>query len=129
MSKGTCSTAGHAQRGITMIGGLLALIAAGFIALMALRIVPIYVDYFTIRQALESLKKEPRIGQMSPEDIYRQIGKRFEISYISVLKPEQIKVRKQGNNQVLLLVYEDRRPLISNLEIVAKFNDTIVLSP
>jgi len=117
------------QRGITLIGGLLWLIIAAFVALIVLRVVPIYIDYFTIITTLQGLKKEPQVGQMSADDIYRTIERRFDISYVQVIKPQQIKIRKQGNNRVLDLIYEDRRPLIGNLDIVAKFNDTIVLSP
>ena len=117
------------QRGMSVIGGLLWLIIAAFVVLIMLRVVPIYIDYFSLMSTLEGLKKEPQIGRMSTEDIYRTMGRRFDIGYVTVIKPQQIKIRREGNDRILDVSYEDRRSLIGNLDVVAKFNDTIVLSP
>ena len=58
-------TTGKRQRGISLIGGLLMLIVVCFVALMAIRIVPIYVSYFTVKSALEGLPHDPASRQMS----------------------------------------------------------------
>ena len=116
------------QRGMTVIAVILILISIAFIALIAMRIIPIYLSYFSVRSALEGLKKEPEVAQMSIFDIQQRIQKRFDISYVTVIDPKQVKIRQQGRDKILELVYEDRRPLIANLDVVAKFNDKIVLS-
>ena len=48
-------TTDRRQRGVSMIGGLLMLIVVCFVALMVIRIVPIYVSYFTVKSTLEAL--------------------------------------------------------------------------
>jgi hypothetical protein len=116
------------QRGMTVVAVILILISIAFVALIAMRIIPIYVSYFSVRSALEGLKKEPEVAQMGIFDIQQRIQKRFDISYVKVIDPKQVKIRQQGRDKILELVYEDRRPLIANLDVVAKFNDTIVLS-
>jgi hypothetical protein len=116
------------QQGMTIIAVLLIFIIIAFIALLAMRIVPIYLDYFNIKSTLESIKKEPGVEQWSAYDIQTGIQRRFDIGYVDIIKAKDIKIRRQGNDRILQLIYEDRRPLIGNLDIIAKFNDTVVLS-
>ncbi len=117
------------QRGMTTIGGLLTLLAVGFVALMAIRIVPIYIAYFGAWTALEGIKKEPRAMQMSLYEIHTALQKRFDIGYVTVVQANQVKLQSQGRDRVLTLAYQDKRHLIANLDIVASFDINVVLSP
>ena len=120
---------GKRQRGISPIGGLLILIMICFVALLAIRIVPIYVSYFTVKSALEGLAHDTAGRQMSPSEIYSTLQKRFDIGYANVVDARQVKIRQQGKERIISLTYEDRRPLIGNLDIVANFDINVVLSP
>ena len=116
------------QRGMTVIGAVILLIIIAFAVLIGMRVVPIYISYFNIREAVEGLKSESGIRQMSAAEIRNSLDKRFYIGYVEVIKARDLKVIKKGNDVILKLVYEDRRPLIGNLDIVAKFNDDIELT-
>ncbi|MFO1431444.1 MAG: DUF4845 domain-containing protein [Candidatus Competibacteraceae bacterium] len=117
------------QWGISPIGGLLTLIAVCFIALLVLRVVPIYMAYFTVKSTLKDLAQDPASRQLSVSELYTRLQKRFDISYISVVDARQVKIRQQGRERIISLTYEDRRPLIGNLDIVANFDINLVLSP
>ena len=67
------------QRGMTVIGMLLLIIVIAFVALIAMKVVPMYVQYFSIKSTIESIRKEPQVAQMSPMDIQNAIQKRFDI--------------------------------------------------
>jgi hypothetical protein len=125
----TSALAGARQQGMTVIAVIMIMIIIAFVALIVMRIVPIYINYFSIRSTLEGLKSEPELDRMAAVDVQRAIQRRFEISYVNVIEARHVKVRMQGREKFLDLVYEDRRPLIGNLDVVAKFNETIVLSP
>jgi hypothetical protein len=122
-------TTDRRQRGISMIGGLLVMIVVCFVALMVIRIVPIYYSYFTVKSTLEALQHDPASRQMSVAELYSSLQKRFDIGYVSVVDVKQVKIRQQGRERTLSLAYEDRRPLIGNLDIVASFEINLVLSP
>lgn len=47
-----------AQRGITMIGFLMVLVIVGFFAYAAMRLVPVYTEYFSVRKAMKSVAGE-----------------------------------------------------------------------
>jgi hypothetical protein len=126
-SKGISMFAIARQRGMTVISVLIILIMIAFVGLIVMRILPIYIDYFSIRSSLEGLKKEPEIERMTLLDVQQRIQKRFDISYVNIIDARRIKVRQQGRDKVLELAYEDRRPLLGNLDVIAKFNETITL--
>jgi hypothetical protein len=77
------------QQGITVISGLLILVGLGFVVLIALRVIPIYIDYFTVRSTLEGLRKDPEIARMTTFDIHKTIQKRFDIGYVDIVEAKQ----------------------------------------
>lgn len=122
-------TTGKQQRGISVIGGLLVMIVVCFVALMVIRIVPIYVSYYMVKSTLERLQQDPASRQMSTSEIYNTLQKRFDIGYVTVVDARQVKISQQGKERILSLAYEDRRTLLGNLDIVASFDINLVLSP
>jgi Tfp pilus assembly major pilin PilA len=119
------------QRGMTVIGMLLLLIVIAFAALIAMKVVPMYIEYYTIKSTIESIRKEPQLAQMSPTDIHNAIQKRFDIGYVERLNARDLKIRNdaQSRGRVLELVYEDERELFYGLYVVLKVDETLPLTP
>lgn len=117
------------QRGMTVIGMLLLIIMLAFIALIAMKVVPLYVQYYTIKSTIESIRKEPQLAQMSTQDIQAGIQKRFDIGYVENVKARDLKVRSESGGRVLDLVYQDERPLFYGLSVILKVNETVSLNP
>jgi hypothetical protein len=115
------------QQGWTVIGGLIGLVFIGFVFFLALRIIPMYLDYFSVQSTLESLTRQPEAGRMSKRDIQDSIQRRFDVDYIEVVKARDVKIRSSRNGKVVQIVYEDRRPLFANLEIVGRFDKSVEL--
>jgi type II secretory pathway pseudopilin PulG len=117
------------QRGMTLIGMLLLIIMLAFIALIAMKVVPLYVQYFTIKSTVESVRKEPQLAQMTAQDIQNAIQKRFDIGYVQTVSARDLKIRNEGGKRVLDLTYQDERPLFYGLSVVLKVNETVPLNP
>jgi hypothetical protein len=118
------------QRGMTVIGMLLLLIVIAFAALIAMKVVPMYIEYYTIKSTIESIRKEPQLAQMSPADIHNAIQKRFDIGYVERLNARDLKIRNDASRgRVLELVYEDERELFYGLYVVLKVDETLPLTP
>ena len=120
---------GGRQRGMTVIGMLLLLIVIAFMALIAMKVVPMYIQYFTVKSTIESVRKEPQIAQMSPTDIQNAIQKRFDIGYVDNITARDLKIRNENRGRVLDLVYQDERALFYGLSVVLKVNEVIPLNP
>lgn len=121
----------HAQRGMTVIGMLLLLVVIGFVALIAMKVLPMYIEYYTIKSTIESIRKEPQLAQMSTADIHNSIQKRFDIGYVDRLKARDLRIRNdaESRGRALELVYEDERELFYGLYVVLKVDETIPLTP
>ena len=125
----TTRPANQRQRGMTAIGMLLLLIVIAFVALIAMKVVPMYIQYYTIKSTIESVRKEPQIAQMSPTDIQNAIQKRFDIGYVDNITARDLKIRNENRGRVLDLVYQDERALFYGLSVVLKVNEAIPLNP
>ena len=117
------------QHGITVIGMLLLIIVIAFVALIAMKVVPMYIQLFTVKSTIESIRKEPQLTQMSTTDIHNAIQKRFDIGYVDNITARDLKIRNDGGGRVLDLVYQDERDLFYGLSVVLKVNETIPLTP
>ncbi len=123
------SDRGKRQHGITVIGMLLLIIVLAFAALIAMKVVPMYIQYYTIKSTIESIRKEPQVAQMSVTDIQNAIQKRFDIGYVENVSAKNLKIRQDRGGRVLDLVYDDERELFYGLHVVLKVNEAIPLNP
>jgi hypothetical protein len=117
------------QRGMTVIGMLLVMIVVAFVALIGMKVVPMYVQYFSIKSTIESIRKEPQVAQMTPIDIQNAIQKRFDIGYVDNISARDLKIRNERSGRVLDLIYQDERSLFYGLYVVLKVNESIPLNP
>ncbi len=115
------------QGGMTLIGMLLVIIVIAFIGLLAMKVIPMYIQYFTIKSTIESIRKEPQLAQMSPSDIHTAIQKRFDSGYVDKITARDLKIKNERNGRVLELVYQQEAELFYGLYAVLKVNETIPL--
>lgn len=115
------------QRGMTLIGFVVVLALLGFFAYIGMKLFPIYTEYYSVVQAMKGIQAEPGVANMPPARVRDLLFRRFYISYVESVKPENVRItRKDGYN--LNVRYEVRRPLIHNLDVVATFDKTVELT-
>jgi hypothetical protein len=119
---------GMRQRGITLLGALVGMLVVGFFMFLAMRLFPVYSEYYSVVNAMKGVQSEPGVGQMSPDKIRDLLYRRFNISYIDSVKPQHIKITRAGTGYALNIKYEVRRPLAYNLDFVASFDNTVELT-
>ncbi len=115
------------QTGLGTLGFLLILVFVAITALAAMRILPIYLDYFSVVTSLEGLREDPRTREMGPIEIRQAAGKRFDINNVSGLRAQDLKIKRDSSTTTVRAVYEVRRPLVANLDIVANFDKSVEL--
>ena len=112
------------QGGMTLIGFIIVLALVGFFAYIAMKLVPMYSEYYAVKQALKGLKAEPGIANKDPAKIQDLFFRRLYISYAENVKPAHVKIERVGNGWKMSVNYEVRKPLIYNLDVVGKFSAT-----
>ena len=118
----------YKQRGITLIGFIFVLSFALFISFIGMKIGPIYMEYWSVVSAMNGVASERGSANLSPYDIKVKVLNRLYLSYAAEnVKEQHIKlVRKNGVH--LRIAYEVRKPVMGNLDVVAKFDRSVRLS-
>ncbi len=116
------------QSGITLIGFMIVLSFAIFISFIGMKIGPIYMEYYSVVSAMNGVASERGSANLSPYDIRVKVLNRLYVSYSAEnVKEKHIKiVRKNGKH--LQIAYEVRKPVIGNLDVVAKFDKSVRLA-
>ncbi len=115
------------QRGLTMISWLVVLIVIGFFIMVGLRVGPVYLEHYSIKNILFSLKEEPFISRKPVGEIRSMLIRRFDINSIKNIDRDQIKIRRSGGVTTIELSYEQRRPIAGNMDVIMTFNESLEL--
>lgn len=110
------------QRGITMLGFLITLCVVIFFAYCAMKIVPMYIEYYSVKKALASIASDAQAADATKEKIRSNFARHMQIDYVSTVKPEMLKIESTDTGYNLIMNYERREPLFANLDVVGKFN-------
>lgn len=116
------------QGGLTLIGFLIVLAMVIFVAFIGMKIAPIYMEYYSVVSAMNGVASERGSANLSPYDIRVRVLNRLYVSYSAEnVKEQHIKLTR-GNGVNLRIAYEVRKPVIGNLDVVAKFDRTVKLA-
>jgi hypothetical protein len=113
------------QQGLTLLSIAFILGLIGFFTLLALNIVPIYLDHNKVKNALAALEEDPGFRDMSEFDIRRSLDKRFNLNYVYDVTQQDVKVVKTGSYTKVEIEYETVKKLAFNLSVLAEFHDVI----
>lgn len=109
------------QRGITLLGFIILLGIAGVFLYVGMKVVPMYMEFYSVKRSLADMAKESDIASADAATIRDRFNRRMNVSYVENIKPENIKVVRNDAGLNVTVEYEVRRPLISNLDVVGKF--------
>jgi hypothetical protein len=121
------------QRGLSLTGLLFVCAVIGLVALLIMRLFPLYSESWKVYGAMKSVAAQPDIGSKSPKDIYLLLARNFAVTDVDrfdehnlkdYVKIEKIKNSRDRN---LRFAYEGRGPFVHDLDLVLKFNKSIIL--
>src|SRR5690554_2275536 len=111
------------ENGITLIKFLVVLSILGFFAYMGMRLFPVYSEWYSVVSAMKGLAKKDGVTNMGADRVRDLFNRRLDMSYVSSVQPNNVRIITQGNPQIRVR-YEVRRPFIGNLDFVATFDRT-----
>ena len=117
-------------KGITLIGFAILLCVLGFFAYLAMRLIPVYVEYFGVVKAMEQVRGEAGSGQKSLDEVRRDLSLKFNAQYVddASVPPQAIMLKREGGASTLRIAYEKRVPFMYNIDLVAKFDKSVSLN-
>ena len=109
--------------GMTMIGFLITLAVIILFLYCGMKIVPMYTEFYSVKQALAGIAGDPEMGAASKEKVRTLFKRRLDMSYANtVLKMDPLKIESTDSGYKMTVDYERRESLIANLDIVGKFH-------
>lgn len=114
------------QSGLTLMSFLIVLCVVGFFIFIGMKLFPVYSEYSSVVTDMKGLAAEPGVERLTPEEIRARLIKRFDMSYVDSVRPQDIKIVRQNGYQ-LQVAYEVRRNMMYNLDFVAVFDKTVQL--
>lgn len=119
-------TMGKREHGASLLGILLVLIVAGFFVLLGLRLIPVYMDYWTVVSIAESVEEDPEMREASPRSVRSALTSRMTLNNIDRDRLDMYTVeRGEDGGLVIEIDYERREPLIANIDLVVHFAKTV----
>ncbi len=115
----------HKQQGLTAISWLVIILIAGVLVLSVIKLLPTYLDNYTVASSLNSLKELPDLQQKDDDEIYRLIQTRFDINNISTVKAEEAEISRAEGAIAIYLDYEVRTSLLGNIDAVMVFSESV----
>ena len=114
--------------GLTFVGFLIVIAVGLFFAYAAMRVIPMYLEYHALSNAMEVLQKDPQSSKMSPSQIKRKIKMSLWASYAdNNIKKEHMRISKKSEGINVRVAYEVRKPFLGNIDIIAKFDRSVIL--
>ncbi|TDJ31917.1 MAG: DUF4845 domain-containing protein [Gammaproteobacteria bacterium] len=115
------------EEGITLIGFLLGLTLVAFAAVMVMKIVPMYTEYYNISKAMDGIAAEAGLANKTNYQIRSALFRRLQTNYVRSVDEKDIHIVRKNGVRVNIS-YEVRKGLIANLDVVASFDKEVVLS-
>ena len=111
------------QKGVSLLGGLVILALLGFVASTAFKVLPHYYDYWTVKKIVESVSTDKVQRIDSVRAFYDHVDAGMQVNNIRDLESRKIlAVTLDDDVFAVHLQYEQREPLIGNVDLVVKFD-------
>ncbi|HTA64919.1 MAG TPA: DUF4845 domain-containing protein [Xanthomonadaceae bacterium] len=117
------------QQGITLMGFVIVLIVLLCVAYFAMRVIPMYEEYYGISKALDAVVHDPAVNGASELKIQDMISRHFETGYVDSIGPKDVKIDRREAGVTLSVEYDVSKPLVYNLSLVGHFEKTASTIP
>jgi Tfp pilus assembly major pilin PilA len=110
------------QQGMTFIGLVLVIATIIFLAVIGMKVVPAYIEFFGVKKIIKSISNDPKFNEMSKQDIITSFDKGANIGYVSVIKGSDLVIAKGDSGNVVSATYQVTVPIVANASVLLDFN-------
>jgi hypothetical protein len=107
------------QSGVSLGGLLVVLVILVVVGLLALKVIPPYMEFRTAKNAIEAVAREQQGASVN--DVRRAFDKRAQIDDINSVKAQDLEVTKDGQEITIGFAYRKDVPLFRNVGLYFDF--------
>ena len=108
------------QRGMGALGIFLLLALFIGAAIVGMKMVPAYLEYYAIKRAFHKLSGD--LDGASVKDIKMKFSNHATIDDIKSVQPDDLEISKEGGKVVVSASYQVTIPLAGNISLLMDFN-------
>src|SRR4030065_2972581 len=105
------------QRGLSMIGFLFTAAVLVVVAMLAMKLVPAYIEFFSVKKILATMGQESDFRSKSNAELRSDFARRASVGYVTVVKPEDLTADRSGGTPVISAAYEFRTKLFGTASL------------
>jgi hypothetical protein len=109
------------ERGLSLIGLLIVSAVLVFVAIIGFKLLPSYIEYFTISRVVQDIGRSPELRGGTVRDVHTAFDRRAAIDSITAIKGSDLEVTKQGDSFEIMANYSVRVPLFGNVSACIDF--------
>jgi hypothetical protein len=102
-------------------GVLALLVGIIFLAIIGMKMVPAYIEYFTIKKAVAAITQGGQLRNATVADVRKAFELRQAVDDFTSVGPKDLEITKDGNEIVISFAYEKRIPLFYNISVLIDF--------
>lgn len=110
------------QRGLSMLGFIFTAAVLVMLAIVAMKLVPAYIEFYAVKRILMTMDKENELGSMSNAEIRKDFTRRAGADFISAVKADDLTITRTDGNTLVNATYEFRTGLVGNVSLVIDFD-------
>ena len=109
------------QKGLTLISWLAILGLVLFNGIIALNIVPVFLNDHSVKTTMESLGTDSSLRGATPKKIKSIITKRLRVNNVYSVTKDNIDLKKSKHDYIVTIEYEPRGKLIGPVDFIVSF--------
>lgn len=113
------------QKGLTLISWMIVISIALFFVMIGIKMVPTYMENYSVKQVLADLEEDRRVREMSRGELKKIILKRFKINGVYNFKREDLEIAATKDGTKVSMNYEVRKKVIGNVSILMEFSESV----
>ena len=110
---------GGRQGGVTLSGLFIWLFILIILALLAMKLIPAYMEYGTAKNAIQAIARDRQTS--TPQEVRRAFDARAAIDDITAVKSADLEISRDAGGVVIAFAYRKEVPLFANLGVYIDF--------
>ena len=112
---------------MTTVGFFILAALVGLIAFGAMRLTPVYLNYFKVVGVIEGVYDEFDGQNATRSMVIRSLSRRFEIESVGIISHRDVTVTKVNEGLEVSAAYDHTSPFIANISFTVHFNKSVVI--
>ncbi|BAO44056.1 DUF4845 domain-containing protein [Thiolapillus brandeum] len=113
------------QQGMSITTWIMLIAIALFLVLLGVRMVPSYMEYYSMAKIMESIKDDPQYRKAPPKQLRKIFNRRVNINAIYDFDQKYLKIDRSKGKTSMILDYEIRKPVAGNVSVLMHFHKEV----